>query len=389
MIQTARNRLQKQTEQPQFLLILSHMFPKNFQKISVLMFEATYPPPVIGGKEKQAHLLSRELVRLGVKVKVLSYIHNGNTSGEHEGILVDRVPRGIAALPLLLWHLMRYRSKFRILHIHTPSRIGKIVAVFGFMLRYKVVFKFPNEHLLDNSGFIESFSWKIILKLVDLFVVLEYDTRQKLIERNIPIERIFQVSNGAEIPDNPCNQQDDELFKMLFVGRLMPQKSCDDLINACSLLDKKKVDWKLTIVGDGPLYKELRGLCNKLGMGDRVFFKGYQADPLSYMKKSDLLVLPSKKEGMSNVLLEAMSVGLPIIATRVGSARIQVGYMGEQFLYEVGDINTLVKHIEKMGNDYNLRYSYADYLRSRCRDEFSIEMISCLYLEKYRNIISC
>ena len=351
------------------------------------MFEATYPPPVIGGKEKQAHLLSRELVRLGVKVTVLSYTHNGNTSGEHEGVLVDRVPRGLAALPLLFWHLMRYRSKFSILHIHTPSRIGKIVTIFGFLLRYKVVFKFPNEHLLDNSGFIEPASWKIILNLVDLFVVLEDDTRRKLIERNVPIEKIFQVSNGVEIPDNPSDQKDDKLFKTLFVGRLMPQKKCDDLIKACSLLDKKKIDWKLIIVGDGPLYKELMGLCNKLGVADRVFFEGYQADTLSYMKKSDLLVLPSKKEGMSNVLLEAMSVGLSIIATKVGAARIQVGYMGEQFLYEVGDIKTLVKHIEKMGNDHNLRYSYGDYLRVRCRDEFSIEMISCLYLEKYRNII--
>jgi len=351
------------------------MIQKNFHNISVLMFEATYPPPVLGGKEKQAHLLSRELVRMGVKVKVLSYTHNGNTSGEHEGVLVDRVPRGLAALFLLFRYLMGYKSKFTILHIHTPSRIGKIVAILGFLLRYKVVFKFPSEHLF--------------LKIVDLFVVLEDDTRRKLIERNVPIEKIFQVSNGVEIPDNPSDQKDDELFKILFVGRLMPVKSCDDLIKACSLLDKIKVDWKLTIVGDGPLYKELRELCNKLGVADRVFFEGYQADTLSYMKQSDLLILPSKKEGMSNVLLEAMSVGLSIIATKVGSARIQVGYMGEQFLYEVGDIKTLVKHIEMMGNDYNLRYSYGDYLRSRCRDEFSIEMISCLYLEKYRNIISC
>ena len=59
--------------------------------VSVLMFDAAYPPPVIGGKEKQAHLLARALLTKGIHVQALSYEHNGNTTEKYGDILVQRV----------------------------------------------------------------------------------------------------------------------------------------------------------------------------------------------------------------------------------------------------------------------------------------------------------
>jgi glycosyltransferase involved in cell wall biosynthesis len=73
-------------------------------------------------------------------------------------------------------------------------------------------------------------------------------------------------------------------------------------------------------MGDGPLREIIEELSSSCGIVDKVTFMEYQTDTLSSMKKADILVLSPSKVGMSNVLLEAMSVALPVLASCVGSA---------------------------------------------------------------------
>jgi hypothetical protein len=93
------------------------------------MFDASYLPPVVGGKKKQAHILSRELISKNICVQAISYIHSGNADKNYEGVPIDSVRKSPFSLPLLLLKLIYHRFKFRILHIHIPSRIGKLMAV--------------------------------------------------------------------------------------------------------------------------------------------------------------------------------------------------------------------------------------------------------------------
>ena len=102
-------------------------------------------------------------------------------------------------------------------------------------------------------------------------------------------------------------------------------KGCDYLLKSCSILDATKINWKLIVVGDGPLKSNLEFLAKQLIISDRIFFMGYRTNTVEFMRNADLLILPSKSEGMSNVLLEAVSIGLPIVATDVGAARHIMG----------------------------------------------------------------
>lgn len=355
--------------------------------INVLMFDAAFPPPVVGGKEKQAILLAKSLVRKGIDVDALSYIHNDNESEVVEGVNIARFASGLF-LPIKLFiALFRRRFTFKILHIHTPSRIGKLVAFFGFVLNYKILFKFPNEKMLDSLSFLDRVSWKGLFKAVDTFVVLEEDTQQKLLELKVPARKIFYIYNGVEINDKKRTENNRESLKLIFVGRLEKQKKCDDLIKAASILKDKQLDFKLLIIGDGSLREDLEKLVDSLSLNNIVQFSGYQKDTLSYMQDADILILPSENEGMSNVLLEAISIGLPIIVTDVGSSRIQVGSFGEQFLCPVNNPDCLADKIYNLSLNDALRDDYGSYLYERAQKLFSIEVITDNYIERYKKLL--
>lgn len=355
--------------------------------MNILMFDAAYPPPIIGGKEKQAHLLARELFRQGQRVQALSYYHNGNNSEIYEGIPVKRIRRGILSVPCFLFQLIRLRSAFRILHIHTPSRIGLIMAISGYVFNYRVLFKFPGQTILDNRSLINSFLLRIVFKTSKQLIVLEEITKNKLLKIGIKDNKIFNAVNGVEINKLKSYSSVSNEIVLLYVGRLVPIKGCDYLLNSCSILDSRKINWKLLLIGDGPLQSNLELLAKKLKISDRVYFKGYQTNTIEFMRNADLLVLPSRSEGMSNALLEAVSVGLPIVATDVGAARLIVGDFAPRYLCKPLDKVDMARKIEDLAGNSEMRSRYGEYLFERGKKIFSIEEVANSYRTIYNKIL--
>jgi glycosyltransferase involved in cell wall biosynthesis len=103
------------------------------------------------------------------------------------------------------------------------------------------------------------------------------------------------------------------------VGRLEPRKGTAVLLEAAARLVKKGLsDLRVVVVGDGPLRDELPALAARLGITDRVLMLGDRPDVSEVLAALDVFVLPSRSEGMSNALLEAMAAALPVVATAVG-----------------------------------------------------------------------
>lgn len=107
---------------------------------------------------------------------------------------------------------------------------------------------------------------------------------------------------------------------LLFIGNLVEVKGLDILLQACAQLDQATDDWQLHLVGDGPLRGSLAQQADALGIAPRVRFHGSQPQHAlpGWLHAADLFVLPSRSEGIPNVLLEASACGTPYVASRVG-----------------------------------------------------------------------
>lgn len=103
------------------------------------------------------------------------------------------------------------------------------------------------------------------------------------------------------------------------IGRLSPEKGVDVFIEAARILQDRGEPFNALVVGDGPDRSRLEALCAKLDLGSSVHFVGYQRDMRPVYAALDLLVVPSRSEGLPNVLLEALRAHLPVVATAVGA----------------------------------------------------------------------
>lgn len=141
-------------------------------------------------------------------------------------------------------------------------------------------------------------------------------------------KRGIVIKNAVDIAPHFRRQQANPKFDstrtILFAGRIMPAKNWKCLLRALPLIDAKH-PYRLTICGDGEDAKELRDLADELKLQDRVMLLGYRKDVYAIMQSADVLVLPSWYEGMPNVLLEALAIGLPCIVSDIPSHRDLIG----------------------------------------------------------------
>jgi len=144
----------------------------------------------------------------------------------------------------------------------------------------------------------------------------------------------------------------------------------------------------LSLIGDGPEETKLRSLSIALGLGETVKFVGYSGDVPAELARADIFVLPSYAEGNSNAILEAMRAGLPVVATRVGGALIQVGREGERFLVPPGDCRALADRLLEMIESETLRLRIGLAMRTRIENLFAIDRIATVYEEAYELILS-
>jgi len=114
---------------------------------------------------------------------------------------------------------------------------------------------------------------------------------------------------------------DENPLRLLFVGRLDPEKGLSNFLKAVEILINSGMPVRATLVGDGPVRAELEQQSRNLGISSVVDFPGYVTHGLplfDYYRQSDLLVMPSLSEGFPKVIPEAMAFRLPVVATTVG-----------------------------------------------------------------------
>src|SRR5690606_19607980 len=133
----------------------------------------------------------------------------------------------------------------------------------------------------------------------------------------------------------------------LSIGRLVYQKGFDDLLRAFAEVHAKMPELNLLILGNGPLEADLRALAHELNISDHVHLIGFRPNPIDYMKRASLFVMSSRHEGFGNVLVEALSAGIPVVSTDCDYGPSEILEQGRYgALVPVGDVSSLALAIE-------------------------------------------
>ncbi|MCO6456165.1 MAG: glycosyltransferase [Pirellulaceae bacterium] len=171
----------------------------------------------------------------------------------------------------------------------------------------------------------------------------------------------------------------------IFVGRMHPQKGVDWLLDVLPAAFAALPDQHLLLVGDGPQRPALQAQAARLGLNDRVHFAGWQVDVPRLLAASSLLLLPSRWEGMPNVVLEAMASGLPVLVARVSGVRQVLGPLGEQQIFTFGQAQEFISkllHIHQLQHPEQLGAAN----RERVAERFSLPAMVARYAELYREL---
>jgi glycosyltransferase involved in cell wall biosynthesis len=170
-----------------------------------------------------------------------------------------------------------------------------------------------------------------------------------------------------------------------YIGQLIPRKGVDTLIQAFSALPF--ANRRLCIVGEGPSRSELETLAARLGESERVRFFGYRADRIAFLEGFDAFVLPSALEGTPRCVLEAMAVGVPVIATDIPGCRTLIEPGSTGLLFHFGDVAGLTEALQRLFADTGERAALAAAAKVFVRTQFSAQIMAARYADLYRRVI--
>ncbi len=149
----------------------------------------------------------------------------------------------------------------------------------------------------------------------------------------VDINRIFRLSE--EQPED-CSSSD-EIFTIVMVGRLADEKGFDRVINAVGKI-QPNAPYRIVIIGDGPEREQLQNLTTAYKLEKNIVFLGKKDNPYPYMREADLLICPSRLESFGLVIVEAMVLKIPVIAT---------GTIGAEFVTQSGKYGVLVDNTDE------------------------------------------
>jgi glycosyltransferase involved in cell wall biosynthesis len=326
--------------------------------------------------------LTGELRGLGIRTEVIC-------ESRHNSILIIK-------------QLMHYfqQHQFDILHTHKykDNILGSLATSGKIRPRIRTIHGFPEPfggfqavkigayQILDN--------WVNRL-LVDQILAVSFDLRSHLI-KHFGADKVTCIHNAIDIEQIRVTRGAEELRKELgldenefligTMGRLMPVKGLESFLKAAHIIRRQKANVKFIIAGDGPLKDALQKQAREYGLGEVVLFLGHRNDSHNILELMDLFVLPSISEGIPMVLLEALALARPVIASRVGGIPEVIEHGVSGLLIAPGREDELAKTCIALMDDPDCARRLGAAGRQRVVEHFSASAMAKNVAEIYRSL---
>lgn len=202
----------------------------------------------------------------------------------------------------------------------------------------------------------------------------------KCFYRGIKLDHLKNLPSKKEI----CRQLEltDAFINLLFVGRIIRDKGIYELAEAFFRISKQYTNLNLIMIGDEIEKSSLSFLFDKMGISDKVHFTGIiQHDKVAlYMKCADIMILPTWAEGLPNVVIEAMAVGIPVVATAVGGIPEILEHEVTGLLVPARNVDKLTDAITRMLDDSALRETCTANAKKLVYENFDVKKnVNLLY----------
>ena len=350
-----------------------------------------------GGTERYVYGLAKQLQKDNYNVHVLSATESkDNTVIKELSTSSFKVPKkryGYFADFLSFINSIKIIIKFKPDVVHVASTryrfaVGAVMA--SKILKKKTVFTLTlilsNTKKKKLSKYLDNILFSKILGKSDVIISLSNEMKNELIQK-------ISSKNIVIIPsffmDHHYLKEYKEKNSIIFVGRLeIKQKGIDFLIKSLAYVKEKIPEFTLHIIGEGISYKYLEELVLEYDLKDNVIFHGYieENELIKMYSTCEIFVLPSHKEGMPMVALEALSAGLPIIAFDIEPAIEALDHGKYGILVKKRDVKGLANAIIRLLQDNELKEYYSKMSEIRSKRYSQTEVVR--QIEKvYSNLL--
>ena len=255
-------------------------------------------------------------------------------------------------------------------------------------------------HDIDGSSRKYRLLRRLVSPFVQRFIPLSRDLERYLVDAvGVPSSKVRRICNGVDaerfapvaqrlpLPDTQFAEDDIVIGS---VGRMEVVKDPLNLVRAFVMLLERRPGLRqrlrLVHIGDGSLREAAQNLLAEAGLADRAWLPGTRGDVPEMLKGLDVFVLPSRNEGISNTILEAMACALPVVATDVGgnAELVEDGRTGA--IVPPGDADALASAIEAYVSDAQRRREHGRRARERIEQQFSMQAMVANYLHVYDDV---
>ncbi|PKM91830.1 hypothetical protein CVU82_01325 [Candidatus Falkowbacteria bacterium HGW-Falkowbacteria-1] len=358
------------------------------RKLNILIATGIFPPD-IGGPATYSKLLLEELPKRNFAVSLLSF-----------SSFRDKYPKIISHF-LYFLNILKEGRNVEVIYVQDPVSVGLPVSLANLFLRKKMILKIVGDYAWEQGcqrfkivDLLDDFSLKFkeynlmvkILKRIQLFsarqatmIIVPSNYLKKIVSnwgvRGDKIKVIYNAFNGALCDLNKESARrnlgidfDDKII--ISAGRLVPWKGFDKLIEAFKIFSIGDDRAKLFIAGGGTDEDKLLELIKDLNLENKVVLLGKleRNKLMQYVIASDVFALNTSYEGFSHQLLEVMSLGIPIMTTRVGGNVELISDRENGLFFDFNDVQKMNELMFELFNDSVLRYKISEKALLRITD---------------------
>jgi glycosyltransferase involved in cell wall biosynthesis len=365
-------------------------------------------PPKSGGIGYYVYNLSKKLVQRGHEVTIIA---KGSTN-RYTYKVVDGINIFAASFfPLYPFHVWIHKAFVKILfkslepkldlvHLHSPI-VPPVKTSLPIITTVHTSMKVDSEYheICDFYSLAERLQCKVfyppaetkLFRISSLITAVSHSVADELRQYGLDPNKIPVVRNGVdENTFSPLQSRAKTEKYVLYTGGLRARKGLFDLLECAQYVCQVNQNVHFVVVGQGPLFGRLFEAVRKKGMGEKVILLGFvKRDRLiSLYKNATVHVIPSHYEGLPTVLLEAMSCGLPVVATNVSGNREVITNGVNGFLVPPKTPKQMAEIILKLLDSTALRESIGKAARKTIEDYYTWDKITDNIIDCYENLLN-